>query len=123
MFDPNSNPMDSEYQSPNGLLKHYLDKGQVFPYGQESVQTLINFSNEATKVIANVGCMVEGMVKEQRLVKQELIVLGDTEAATKFDEMMPRLVRMNDDLKALCVSFNAMAATLILTAKQVEMQD
>jgi hypothetical protein len=30
---------------------------------------------------------------------------------------------MNDDLKALCVSVNAMAATLILTAKQVEMQD
>jgi len=123
MFDPNSNPMDSEYQSPNGILKHYLDKAQVFPYGQESVQTLINFSNEATKVIANVGSMVEGMVKEQGLVKKELIVLGDTEAAKKFDEMMPRLVRMNDDLKALCVSFNAMAATLILTAKQVAMQD
>ena len=123
VFDPNNFDPCGEFQPPNPILKMYIEQAKPFPYGEEPVQSLINFANEASMVIAGVGKMVEGMIRERVSFEQELRMAGQSEAADNLSGVGNRLVRMNDDLKVLCLSVNCMAASLIETAKKVESFD
>jgi hypothetical protein len=122
VFDRNFDT-NGDYQSPNPILKQYIDKAKPFPYGEDQVQLLINFANEASKVIAGVGTMIVGMIREQQLLVQEMEQDGCEDDAQKVRALGSRMVRMNDDLKVLCLSVNCMAASLIETAKKAEATD
>ena len=126
MFDPNANDkfdQDGEFQSPNPLLKQYIDQSKPFEYTDDSVQTLINFANGATKAVANVGSLMEKMMKQSQVEAARLTAQGMGDLADKMYQASPRLAVMNDDLKVLCLSINAICAALILTAKKAEQYD
>lgn len=123
MFDPNNYDPCGEFQSPNPLLKQYIDQSKPFEYTDDSVQTLINFANGATKAIANVGSLFEKMMEQSRIEAAQLKAQGLGDLADKVQQANPRLAAMNDDLKVLCLSINAISAALILTAKKAEQFD
>ena len=123
VFDPNSYDPCGDFQPPNPILKKYIEQAKPFPYGEEQVQALINFANEASMMLAGVGGMVEGMIRERGSFEKELRMAGQTAAADSLSGVGSKLVRMNEDLKVLCLSVNCMAASLIETAKKVDSLD
>ena len=123
VFDPNNYDPCGDYQPPNPILKKYIDQAKPFPYGEEQVQSLINFANEASIMIAGVGGMIEGMIRERGSFEQELRMSGHSTAADNLSGVGIKLIRMNEDLKVLCLSVNCMAAALIETAKKVDSFD
>ena len=126
MFDPTSNDnfnQSGEFQSPNPILKQYIDQSKPFEYTDDSVQTLINFANGATKAIANVGLLMEKMLKQSQIEAAKFTAQGMNDLADAMYRANPRLALMNDDLKVLCMSINAISAALILTAKKAEQFD
>jgi hypothetical protein len=126
VFDPTSNDnfdQNGDFQSPNPLLKQYIEQSKAFEYTDDSVQTLINFANGATKAIANVGTLFEKMMEQSRIEAARLKSQGLGDLADKVQQANPRLAVMNDDLKVLCLSINAISASLILTAKKAEQYD
>ena len=112
---------NGEYENPNPVLKAYLDSSRAFPYSMDSVQALINFANSASMAVANTGRLLEMLMREARADLSAVMVNGnDPKSVEVLRSTIKKFGNMNDDLKVVCLSVNAMAAALIITAKEAK---
>jgi hypothetical protein len=114
-----------DFESPNLLLKSYIDNSRPFPYEMDSVQALINFANSASRCLANTGRLLESLMREGRRDLSAIMANGDAESkdAQLLRSTIKKFDDMNHDLKVICLSVNCMAAGLITTAKMSAQSD